>query len=201
MQIIKKSFGECVTNCYIISSDKNSLIIDPGDGAFEWVIENAKSPLAILLTHGHFDHIYDCASLKNSLNLPVYIHKNDAFMCKNDVFAMGYECFSPDFCVDEGEVKIGEFEFSFMHFPGHTPGSCMIKINDIFFSGDFLFKDSVGRWDFEFSNAEDMLKSLEKAMLIKQNFILYPGHGWQSDLYTEMPNIKAYINYIRNSLR
>ena len=200
MRVIHKSFGDFDTNCYIVTKDNSSLVIDLGDGAKEWVLQNAKNLKAILCTHGHFDHIFDVGELKNELKIPVYINKFDAFMCENDIFGYMKSVFKPDVLVSNDEnFQIDDFYIKFHHFPGHTPGCSMIEIDDVMFSGDFLFKGSIGRWDFPFSDKNEMLKSLEKCKLIDDDFTLCPGHGESSMLKSEQDNIDYWVGLVKNS--
>lgn len=200
MRVIHKSFGDFGTNCYIVTKDNSSLVIDPGDGAKEWVLQNAKNLKAILCTHGHFDHIFDAGKLKDELEIPVYINKFDAFMCESDIFGYMKNTFTPDVLVDNDKnFNIDNFYIKFHHFPGHTPGCSMIEIDDMMFSGDFLFRGSIGRWDFPFSDKNEMLKSLGKFKNLKGNFTLYPGHGESSTLEVEQNNIDYWIDIVKNS--
>ncbi|WP_103644393.1 MBL fold metallo-hydrolase [Campylobacter concisus] len=200
MRVIHKSFGDFGTNCYIVTKDNSSIVIDPGDGAKEWVLQNAKNLKAILCTHGHFDHIFDAGKLKDELEIPVYINKFDAFMCESDIFGYMKSTFTPDVLVDNDKnFNIDVFFIKFHHFPGHTPGCSMIEIDDMMFSGDFLFKGSIGRWDFPFSDKNEMLKSLEKCKNLKGNFTLYPGHGEGSTLEAEQNNIDYWMDIVKNS--
>ncbi|QKF61061.1 MBL fold metallo-hydrolase [Campylobacter curvus] len=200
MQVLSKNFGPYMTNCYIVKTPGGDIIIDPGEGAKEWVKQNAKDAKAILCTHGHFDHIFDVKALKDELGLPVYINENDAFMVQSDVFGYGYECFTADVLISgDKEIMIGDMSVRFYLFSGHTPGCSMIQIGEAMFSGDFLFKDSIGRWDFPYSNKEDMIKSLEKCKNLRGDFILHPGHGEPSTLKREQENLDMWIRYVRKS--
>ena len=201
MKIIYNPCGTYQTNCYIISKNGLDLIIDPGESAYEFVIKNSNNPIAIINTHGHFDHIFSDVSLRNFFNIEIYIHKDDKFMLQEDIFKYGYETTSDVVSVggdkfEDISLKIGEFDVSFMHFPGHTPGCCMVRVDDVIFSGDFLFKNSIGRYDFPFSNASDMKLSLEKCLKINGDFILYPGHGRQTTLEAEKANLPSWLSYL-----
>lgn len=196
MQIIAKPCGAYATNCYIIRHEKGDFIIDPGQGAFEFVKDKAKEPKAILCTHGHFDHIWDSAALQKAFKIPLYIHKNDEFMLA-DPFKMGHAHAKADFLVsDENEFAVSGVKFRFLFYPGHTPGCCMIELvgENIAFSGDFLFKGTIGRYDFPYSDANLMKQSLEKVMLVKQNLRLLPGHGLETTLSAEQANLRGWLN-------
>lgn len=196
MQIIKQACGAYETNCYIIQVNNADFIIDPGQGAFDFVKKNVKNPKAILNTHGHFDHIWDNEAVKNAFKIPLYIHKNDAFML-DDVFKMGHTPSKADVLVsDERELDIAGVKFRFLFFPGHTPGSCMIELvgENLAFSGDFLFKGTIGRYDFPYSSPSLMKESLEKVALLDRNLRLLPGHGDESSLEKEQQNLRYWLN-------
>ena len=198
MQIIAKPCGVYATNCYIIKHAKGDFIIDAGQGGAEFVRQNATNLRAILCTHGHFDHIWDCAAVKKEFQIPIYIHKDDEFMLA-DPFEMGHLHAKADFLVaDENELDISGVKFRFLHFAGHTPGCCMIELvgENVAFSGDFLFKGTVGRYDFPYSDANLMRQSLERVAKFKQDLRLLPGHGDETSLQAEQANLRYFINVI-----
>ncbi len=198
MEIKIRPMGVYQTNCYIVEINKKSLIIDPGVGATQWVIQEAKNPIAILNTHGHFDHVWSNAELKKELGIPIYVPKADAFMLEKDPFAQGTPPSRPDVRVEPDQsLSIGGISVRFRHFPGHTPGCSVIEIARVWFSGDFLFRDSIGRWDFPYSDAKQMAQSLHKAMQIKEDFRLYPGHGPQSTLKREQRRLPLWLKELK----
>ena len=198
MEIKIQPMGAYQTNCYIITVDGKDIIIDPGVGATDWVLNNTKNPIAILNTHGHFDHVWSNGELQTKLKIPLYIPKNDAFMLQNDPFHQGTPNSKADILVDgDKEFDIDGIKVKYRHFAGHTPGNSIIEIGDIWLSGDFLFDGSIGRWDFPYSSGDEMIKSLEKAMKIEEDFTLYPGHGITTTLKKEQKNIPQWINYIK----
>lgn len=194
MELISKPCGDLATNCYILKKPCGQIIIDPGDNSFDFVIQNAQNPLAILCTHGHFDHVFDAKKLKNHFNIPIYLPKGDEIMTKSNQFGMLANPFEPDFLVVGGEkIIIKDWEILFHHFPGHTPGTSMIEVENTMFSGDFIFYGSIGRSDFELSNPFDMKKSIQK-VLEYPNYELYPGHGPKTNLDKERANLKYFLN-------
>lgn len=194
MQILKRAFGEYVTNCYILKGEQGDLVIDPGQGSFDWVMQNTDKIAAVLNTHGHFDHVYDDAKLQRA-GAKIYIHEEDAFMLRADPFETMPEPIEADVLVkgQEQSLEIAGFNVKFSLFAGHTPGSCMIEAGGIIFSGDVIFKGSIGRWDFPFSNGEQMRESLHKILQIKGDFTLYPGHGPNTSLAAERQNLKYFL--------
>jgi hydroxyacylglutathione hydrolase len=184
-----KPCGEYQTNCYIYKD----IIIDPGVNATSWVSKNVKAPKAILLTHGHFDHVWSVAELKKKYNIPVYIHKDDEFMLSEDIFNIGVPKAKADVLITKDEtIKIDDIEVTFKHFPGHTPGCMTIEIDEFMFSGDFIFNGSIGRVDFPYSSASEMKKSFDKFLKLSYDKIVLPGHGDETTIKKEQINIKNF---------
>ncbi|MEY3089824.1 MAG: hypothetical protein RL113_140 [Pseudomonadota bacterium] len=201
MQIKIQPMGAYQTNCYIATVKGKDFIIDPGMGATQWVLENVTNPIAILNTHGHFDHVWSNAALKEKLHIPIYCPKGDVFMLQDDPLGQGVPPSTPDYVIDGDEALLLEdVKITFRHFPGHTPGCSIIEIGDVWFSGDFLFERSIGRWDFPASNGKDMVKSLQKAMTIAEDFTVYPGHGMSTTLKAEQRVIPFWIDQVRSTL-
>ena len=198
MQILKKAFGEYVTNCYILKGEQGDLVIDPGEGSFDWVMQNTGKIAAVLNTHGHFDHVYDDAKLQRA-GAKIYIHEDDAFMLRADPFETMPEPIEADVLVkgQEQSLEIAGFNVKFSLFAGHTPGSCMIEVDGVIFSGDVIFKGSIGRWDFPFSSGAQMRESLHKILQIKGDFTLYPGHGPNTSLAAERQNLKYFLQLLK----
>ncbi|WP_024787721.1 MBL fold metallo-hydrolase [Lebetimonas sp. JH369] len=193
MEVLARPFGEFQTHSYILNK---KLIIDPGIGAFEWIRENVKDPVAIINTHGHFDHIWDDKKIKEYFNIPIYIHKNDAFFLENDQFGFNPPKVKPDFLLNEGNYKIGDFDILISHFPGHTPGSITVEIGDFMFSGDFIFDGSIGRVDFPYSNPEDMKESIKKFLKIPYDKKVYPGHGSATTIKNAQKFLPMWLEYL-----
>ena len=106
MQILQQSFGAYQTHCYIVDIPQGQLIIDPGENASEWVIAHCPKPLAILNTHGHFDHIWDNASLQRHFEgIPLICHTLDAFLLQSDVFDLGLTPSNPTFLIEAYKSK------------------------------------------------------------------------------------------------
>ncbi len=194
--------GEYATNCYVLQkseSSKDCLIIDTGLEAGELVEFLRKEKLkavAVVLTHGHIDHISGLLKLRRVYpDIKVYIHKLDAEMLTGDVGNLSMltgEQFTTDpadFLVKEGDV-ISEagIILKVLHTPGHTPGGiCLYSENDgIVFSGDTLFADSVGRTDFPGGSMAQLIKGIvEKLLPLPDETIVYPGHGPQTTIARE----------------
>lgn len=188
-------------NCYLVKVEKGEIIIDPGVGAAEWIIDNVSNPVAILNTHGHFDHVWDNAKVKKELGIPIYCPRKDAFMLRNDPFGQGTPSSTPDYKVKEDEViELGGVDIRFRHFPGHTPGNSVIEIEQHWFSGDFIFRHSIGRCDFPHSDTKEMIRSLERVIEIDDEYILHPGHGPSTTLKEERRYLPFWITELNRGI-
>lgn len=201
--VLKKPFGNYGTNCYILKLEKGEVIIDPGMGASSWVLDEVKNPLAIMLTHGHYDHIWDVHILQKELkDTPIYCPLEDEFMLSSDCFSLGLTPCKADFYIEgnksEYKVEVGGATFSFFHFPGHTPGCSIIKVNNHIFSGDFIFKRNIGRFDFPYSNQDDMIDSLKRFIDYNFNALIHPGHGEDTDALSESANVNTWVKRLKN---
>lgn len=197
MQIKSKACGAYGTNCYIVSIDGKEIIIDPGMEAVEWVLHNVNHPIAILNTHGHFDHVWSNAALAKELQIPIYAPKDDCFMLENDPFIQGTPSSHADIAVEgDQSFEIEGISVAFLHFPGHTPGCSAILIGNALFSGDFIFKNSIGRYDFPYSSSEQMRQSLEKFLKIEADWEIFPGHGGSTSLKAEQKNVPYWFSFL-----
>lgn len=185
--------GSIQTNCYIVSDDEgNCLIIDPGDEAkriIRQIDDKELHPVAILLTHAHFDHIGAVDSVRDRFNIPVYIHDEEREWLSNPTLngsakyagLPNVQNRDADFNIrEEGVMTIGPFEFEARHTPGHSPGSVSYIFLDAQFAvvGDTLFKQSVGRTDLPGGNTRTLLTSIhDKLLTLDDEMIIYPGHG------------------------
>ncbi|MFC2074108.1 MBL fold metallo-hydrolase [Campylobacterota bacterium] len=194
MQIKIQPMGPYQTNCYIVTVDGKDIIIDPGVGATEWVMKNVTNPIAILNTHGHFDHVWSNQELKEELDIPLYTPKGDAFLLQSSAMMPDLPPSFPDYEIEgDEELNIEGIPVKFHHFPGHCPGCSVIEIEDAMFSGDFIFENSIGRCDFPFSSPEDMKASLKKLKNIEYDKKVYPGHGGPTSIKAEQKNADYWI--------
>lgn len=176
-------------NCYLVKSDTTPFgaIIDPGGGAETILAQCEKlsmTPAAILLTHGHFDHV---GAVKDILavypDLPVYIHPADLGTQQPDLQFSGCPQCKP---VAEGDtLSVGDLSFSVLHTPGHSLGSVVYRLDDCLFTGDTLFAGSMGRTDFYGGSFPQMMASLRRLAALKGDYKVYPGHMDFSTLETE----------------
>lgn len=192
--------GQLSTNCYVVYSDrgKSCLIFDPGDEARK-IINSIHAlglePLAVILTHGHWDHFGAAAEISRNFGIKTYVHKDDVEFVKDP-----YKCtfknfewlkdfaFEPDESIEEGLFSLGEFNFEVIHTPGHSKGSCCFYFKDDGFviTGDTLFKNAIGRTDLDCSQPEKMEESLKKLMMLPEETKVYPGHGEATTIEYEL---------------
>lgn len=197
MQIKAMPMGDYQTNCYIVTIDEKDIIIDPGMGATSWVKANVSNPIAILNTHGHFDHVWSNAELQKDLNIPLYTPKDDLFLLQDSKYMPQLPPSTPDVeVVGDAEFDLEGIAVKFRHFPGHCPGCSTIEIGDVMFSGDFIFERSIGRYDFPYSNATDMRASLKRFLEIEYDKKVYPGHGGPTSIKAEQRNTPYWLNSI-----
>ena len=178
--------GAVGTCCYILFDDARSdcVVIDPGDEPER--IQSAldgRSIAAILLTHGHFDHIGAVRALK-SADTALVIHRNDAAMLSdptiNASFLIGKPVTAPDatLLVKEGSTfSFAGMTFTVLHTPGHTAGSVCYQLGNKLFTGDTLFRFGCGRTDLPTGSSEEMRRSLERLEPLVRAMEIYPGHG------------------------
>ena len=197
MQIKVQPMGDYGTNCYIVTIDNKDIIIDPGMGATSWVKANVTNPIAILNTHGHFDHVWSNAELQKELGVKLYTPKEDAFFLQGSTFMPGLPPSTPDILVEPNqELDLEGIKVKFHHFPGHTPGCSAIEIEDGFFSGDFIFERSIGRTDFPYSSPSDMATSLKKFQQIPYDKTVYPGHGNTTTIKQEQALVEYWLRML-----
>ncbi|MDO4197729.1 MAG: MBL fold metallo-hydrolase [Erysipelotrichaceae bacterium] len=193
MEIRTYVLGPIETNTYLLTDGNDALLIDPASKP-EKCIEILKdyNLAGILLTHGHFDHIKAVDGLYNKYHCPVYLHEDDEFLArdKNSGASFGLVAYIsvPTIPLKEGKMKIHDFEFEVIFTPGHTPGSVIYVFEDAIFTGDTLFRCSVGRTDLEGGNFRDLNSSLQIFKSFKKDYLIYPGHEAPSTLYFELDN-------------
>ncbi|QEH45395.1 MBL fold metallo-hydrolase [Aggregatibacter actinomycetemcomitans] len=181
-------------NCSLIWDDKkNAAIIDPGgeaDKLIKRIEELGLNLQAILLTHGHLDHVGAAEKVKQQFNVPILgSNSKDDYWFKglpqqSEKFGMLFEVatFEPDRWLDkEGEIlTIGDFTFEVLHLPGHTPGHIGFIEHQkrVAFTGDVLFKSGIGRTDFPGGSYDEIIASIrEKLYRLDDDMIIVPGHG------------------------
>jgi hydroxyacylglutathione hydrolase len=210
MKIDRLVLGAYETNCYVLRSSeevKDCLIVDAGLGAqklIKFLHENTLNPVAVVLTHGHIDHIEGVAALRTEFpDIKVHIHKLDAEMLTepySNLSAMTGAAFSvepADFLLDEHSIiEQAGTKLSVLHTPGHTPGGICLYSKDegIVFTDDTLFADSIGRTDFPNGDTKQLLQSIkEKLFTLPDDTEVYSGHG----PVTTIAHEKKYNPFLR----
>lgn len=181
--------GVLSANCYVIACEatNEAAVIDPGGDAEQIaaVIENNDFQLKyILLTHGHGDHIGGVKELQALLPAPVYIHKGDLTMIRDkhknysSSMGAGIELDTSHFLEDGDKLPLGKLTLEIIHTPGHSKGGVCIKVDEVVFTGDTLFSNSVGRTDLYGGDHEQLITSIkEKLMVLSDEVTVFPGHG------------------------
>ena len=178
--------GQLEENCYVVTNEATleSVVIDPGDEAntiLDYLESNKLKCTAIMLTHGHFDHVGGVRAIAQATACPVWMHEKDLTLRTAMTVAAPYYT---DFYAEGDEVAVGSLRFLVMETPGHTPGSVCLLCENTLFTGDTLFAGGCGRTDLG-GNAQDMRRSLARLAAIRENYTVCPGHGAGSTLEAE----------------
>ena len=201
LNIRKLPVGELEANCFLVSDgENNAVIIDPGAEP-DYILSEVKAaglkPLAILLTHAHFDHFGAAAEIIEEYKIPLYVHSLDRPLVTSSEYSLAVqlgfgamyrrpdEAYIRTFEDNETLKFSEELEFQVLHTPGHSPGSACFRHGDILFSGDTLFRDGVGRVDFQGGNIRDMRKSLARLGALEGDCKVYTGHYAETTLEHE----------------
>ncbi|MFA5155857.1 MAG: MBL fold metallo-hydrolase [Candidatus Omnitrophota bacterium] len=182
--------GELEVNCYVVAGDGSpaAVVIDPGsekDKIAKVLAKHKLKAVAVINTHGHIDHI----GCDDDFGVPVYCSEKDAKLLKDSRLNLSGFLSSP-FSVksaitqlkDNQVISLAGIEFKVIHTPGHTPGGICLLVKDearyVLFSGDSLFRSSVGRSDFEGADGEALINSIkERLLVLPDETVVYPGHG------------------------
>lgn len=210
-----KSFiaGPWQTNCYLVAPSPNSecIIMDPGQNALpgirDVIDQNNLKPVAVLVTHGHLDHMWSVFPVASGYDIPAFIHGSDRHLLsdpgaglsaqtramlpeligKDDVFAEPSEVIEVR---DQLDLNVAGMKFVVRHTPGHTAGSVIFVAdgqNQKVFTGDTLFAGAIGRTDLPGSSPDDMNKSLRDVIMnLPEDANIYPGHGPSSRMDIEL---------------
>ena len=211
--------GPLQANCYFVSRGPGTgcAIVDPGmdslDGIKSVVKEHNLKPTAVLITHGHFDHMWQASDVAALYDIPVWIHPSDRHLLADPMAAISNESAGmlrqqlgmtdvPDFtepadvrdAVAGALIDVDGLTFTVDHVPGHTPGTVVYRVaydgpedvSQLMFSGDFLFQGSIGRTDLNGGSHPAMMKSLEDGVLpLDDDIVVLPGHGPQTSIGRE----------------
>ncbi len=193
-EIICLKLGVFQTNCYLIKENHHVLIIDPA-AKHEKILEQLSEDDhvdAIILTHGHFDHLKAVDKLVKELKCPVYLNKNDEVLSRderlNSMAHYGGTIHCPIRDLVEPKMKIGTFDLEIIHAPGHTEGSTLIQYKNHLFVGDVLFKNAIGRTDLYSGSNSKMRQSLRLFRNFDPETLVYPGHDELTTIEAEIKN-------------
>lgn len=191
IKIGRMVLGVCQTNCYFLYQEGNSsaIVVDPADQGgkiFEALSKNGFQVEGILLTHGHFDHIWGSKALREQSGARIYAYEGEKELCGDADLNVSSQAgrpytIEPDILLKDGEeLSIAGMTFRVIATPGHTQGGCCYYFRDAGFliSGDTLFQESVGRSDFPTGSMSALIRSIkEKLFILPDDTKVYPGHG------------------------
>ena len=211
--------GPLAANCYVVATGAGSecVVIDPGKdaapGVAEVVREHRLKPVAVLVSHGHIDHMWCVAPVAGSYGATAYVHPADRHLLTDPMAGISsetagmllggrYEFAEPDEVAEVGDgatVEVAGLRFVVDHTPGHTPGSITFRapydatapgagagISEVMFSGDLLFAGSIGRTDLPGGDHATMMRTLaEKVLPLPDDIVVLPGHGGQTSIGQE----------------
>lgn len=206
MKISSLSLGLVETNVYFIENDTSVILVDPANDS-DLIIKKLnqinKKLVAVLLTHGHFDHIGALDDIIDKYDVPVFMHKSE-FDFLTNVNKNGSEKFKqyglPNVIsnakpqpLEEGDANVAGFHFNVLHTPGHSPGSLTFVFNEFAVVGDTLFKQGIGRTDLYKGDHETLVNSiLDKLFELDDDLPLFPGHGPYTTVEDEQTNPYLY---------
>jgi glyoxylase-like metal-dependent hydrolase (beta-lactamase superfamily II) len=191
--------GPVQTNCYVaVNSDtKECFVVDPGAAASqlaERIRKDGYTPVAVLLTHGHFDHAGAAEDLAKEFGAKIYAHEKEEDTLNDPGKNLsGWEgqmvSYHADvYLKDEEELDLAGLHIRVLHTPGHTTGGCCyyLPYEDVLFSGDTLFAQSVGRTDFPGGSMSQIVRSInDKLLVLPEHTTVYPGHNDATSIETE----------------
>ena len=192
MNIQKLTLGLYQTNTYLLTEGENAIVIDPGYQADDILDAlEGKNLKAILLTHGHFDHVGAVKELVAETSCDVYIHAAELNL--PPMITAGQLYYTHTYAESDHITPIPGVELTVLHTPGHTPGSVCLLWKDQMFSGDTLFEGSCGRIDLPGGDPQQMMRSLNRLSRLQADYHVHPGHGDSTTLAAE----KQYNPYLR----
>lgn len=196
--MIRLPLGPLQTNCWLVVDDERGqlAIVDPGEES-ELVVaaieETGATPVAIWLTHAHFDHVGAVEELVRVFDIPVHLHAADAQlygMCARQAAAYGLRIEQPTAdtipMVEGDELAVGDLRFTVMHAPGHAPGHVVLHGHGIALAGDCLFAGSIGRTDLPLSDPGALMESLQRITALPPETRVLPGHGDPTTVEAEL---------------
>jgi hydroxyacylglutathione hydrolase len=219
--------GPWATNCYVVATGRGTecVVVDPGkdaaQGVAEVVREHRLKPVAVLVSHGHIDHMWCVAPVAGTYDAAAYVHPDDRHLLSDPMAGMSadtagmllggtYEFAEPDDVREIGdgsELELAGIRFPVDHAPGHTPGSITFRtpyddassgVGQVMFAGDLLFRGSIGRTDLPGGDHPTMLRSLAaKVLPLPDDVAVLPGHGEQTSIGQERATNPFLLDLIR----
>lgn len=202
MRIERFSIGSLGTNCYLAENEetKELVIVDPAICP-SYIVDHVKrigyEPKAILLTHGHFDHVMGIEGWQKEFDIPVYLYEEEKEVLEKPelnlsaVFGRSYAYASAQGARDGEVLHLAGIDFEVIHTPGHTKGGCCYYVasEEVLFSGDTLFCHSVGRSDFPTGNMSVLVRSIkDRLFCLPDDVMVYPGHDELTSIGDEKQN-------------
>ena len=194
--------GQLETNCYVVIHEQSleCVVIDPGDESntiLDYLESNHLNCRAILLTHGHYDHVGAVDTIAEETGAVVYMNERDDYRQAVDIH-LPYSLKENGKNYDDGDIlDVAGLRFHVIATPGHTPGGVTLQCEDALFTGDTLFKGSCGRTDLPGGDMQQELASLRKLCSLPGDFEVYPGHMDPSTLERE----REFNYYCRAAMR
>lgn len=192
MEMQALQVGSIPTNCYLVFDPgrTDALVIDPGDNPERiFAALNGRTPAAVLLTHGHFDHT---GALSAFAGVPIYIHEADAPMLSDPHLSVGDgngdlrpRPAATHLLADGEQLHLAGLDIAVLHTPGHTPGGVTYQIGDALFTGDTLFAHGYGRTDLPGGDFSALRRSLRRLLHLAGDFRVFPGHSESTTLNHE----------------
>ena len=204
MQIHNLCPGGYAANCYLVTEGDSALLIDctaTAEVVTEALWRSGACLRAILLTHGHFDHILTLEAVKAATGAPVYLMSGDKDL-PGDGRKNAYAIFfgtehaypAPDRLLEGGEtLNFGELTVKALSTPGHTRGSAVYLVGDVAFTGDTLFAEGFGRFDLYGGDAAALAQSLSDLATLPRDTVIHPGHGGKAMLGAALDSIQGFI--------
>jgi glyoxylase-like metal-dependent hydrolase (beta-lactamase superfamily II) len=196
-------------NTYVVSNGNSCVIVDPGgreDDIDTWMRDNELAPVAVLLTHGHIDHVMALGHFTDTYQVPVYVSKHEVPVLEHlelqaRMFGLPVPSLPETFTFYDGEsdVEIESFRFSLIETPGHSPGSLCLYTDTFMLTGDTLFAGSIGRTDLPGGSLEQIARSIRKLYgACKNDLQIFPGHGPASTLWREKQLNPFVTEFLQN---